>query len=988
MLLLFSCYGYSANSQVITTHPRLLLSPAIISQLQSRAANNTTAWGEVQSLTTVAMAQSSSILAADPTGTGRQYIFPLMLSYYATGNIAHRNKAIEIFTIYYSNHTSDSRISTITGPGRHNEIAELSIAYDWCYPFLSSTDRIGIRNRIIAWTDYLISNTSHPGNMAINNYYEGDFALMGNFSALVSAAYAIHSEDNTKGNQYLDKINTVQPRIMTFVATRLHNGDANEGWATIGAHSIHSLMRAWGIMKTASLPQINKFQETLYEQQALKFLVHATTPTNNNIIQDGELSSLQLYDFHRHITDIISFYSDDQETRRVAKFFSAQHIPFTQFKNNVRKCWSFLFFNEEEQPLDYKTLASYSAKRVFTTESGTGQFLERSSWNADAQWINFKAGGHYGERASDGQGHFSMYENGWLIIDSNMTTLPQSGITTQDISRNVVQFTPNNVNNQTLFPILNFANAEHSRYIHNELTSDYSYLKIDNTPIYSQRPNNTVHIAGRSFLYIPNEKIMFVYDEAANSSEPYLPNFALHFPDSNFTTDENNKLITYSNTETTVYDHILIPEQVSIAEGKARGKGGVRVAATYRGWRGIATNAFLQCIYTSPNSIGARDMTILDYNNYVTMGGVFGAFFRNNTRNNLIVLYGHSFQYQKDSIHYYFPSITPTNHIITQLKPNTIYYAKIEFDDVNFTTSVKLSSTETTSTSYLSSSSGSLEFTTQMFMSKSVSYDITSILDERFISDFSSLHINEQGYSSVFYEKLKELKQKAKYDFESNTVWLTKDSKPVLSVLTVNNSQIWLTDKNDEPYQHILDVENATGEVFSVDEKGERVSIIYKIDYSDKTLNYVEPNGDLIKVLTIESDLANRNNIGNLRPDQYIAMLIASKCIITPYSNEIPDLRKVNYDDSYLIEKKNNTISLVPNPTDDEAMLSLKGEFIDSPIQVRVFDALGTLVLSDTYTDINNGGLVLNVKDLSVGNYSVHVQCNNSRSSVQLQIIR
>lgn len=989
LLLLLVCYCslYSVQSQVITTHPRLLLTADIITRLQNRATANTSTWIEVQSLTTLAMGQNSSVLAADPTGAGRQYIFPLMLSYYATNNVAHRNKAIEILTIYYSNHTSDNQIVSLAGPGRQNEIAELAIAYDWCYPFLSSTDRVGIRNRIIAWNDYLITDTSHPGNMAINNYYEGDFALMGNFSALVAAAYAIHSEDNTIGNQYLDKISTVLPRIMTFIGTRLQNGDANEGWATIGAHSIHGLMRSFAIIKTASITHIDKFAETLYDEQAIKFLVHATTPTNNNIVPDGELSSIQLYDFHRHVSDIISSYSNTAETRGSAKYFSTNKIPFSQFNNNVRKAWSFLFFNEEEQAIDYSVLSSYQNKRVFTGESGTGHFLQRSSWNSDAQWLNFKAGGHYGQRASDGQGHFSLYENGWLIIDSNMTTLPQSGIVTQDIARNIIQFTPSGVNSSTLGPIMGYTNAEHSSFIHNEFSQDYTYLKVNNKPIYEVRPGNTVVYAIRSLLYIPNEKVLFVYDEAANTTNDYLANFALHFPDGNFSADATNKLITYSNSQTTLYDHILIPEDVTMSSGRANGKGGVRVAATFRGWRGLAMNPFLQCIYTSPNSSGDRDMTIMGTNGYVTMGGVYGAFFRNNSRNNLVALYGHSYQYQNDSIHYNYPSITPTNHILVQLKPNTVYYLKAEFDNLNLTTNIELSTTATTSIPILSSTSGSLEFSTQMTSSKSSNYDVTSILEEQFISDFSASYLNEKGQSWVYNEKRKEFKQNALFDFETNSVWLSKDLRPVLSVLSVDNSEIWITDKNNEPSRLILRVDNASGDVYYINESGESSRAVYNIDYSNKSLNFIEPNGDLVKVLTIESDIVNRNLIGTLRPDQYIAMLIASRCIIPPFVDEIPYLQKTNDDISNVFEKRNE-VTLIPNPTNDKVLISLKNNVNSTPIHIKVYDVFGVLVFSKLYNDSNNKDLVLNVQNLPTGNYSVLIQYDESQSQAQLQIIR
>ena len=979
LIVMICCYGYS-YSQVITTHPRILLNSETIAHLQSRAANNTNTWSQIQSLTTFALAQSSAVLAADATGAGRQYVFPLMLSYYATGNTTHRDKAIEIFVIYCNNYTTDNQITQLTGPGRHNEIAELSIAYDWCYPFLSATDRVNIRNRIIAWTDYIITNTSHPGNMAISNYYEGDFALLGNFSALVTAAYAIHSENNTKGNQYLGVINTVLLRIMTFIATRLHNGDANEGWATIGAHSIHGLLRSWAIIKTASVAGIDNFQETLYDQQVIKFLVHATTPTGNNIVHDGDISSLQLYDFHKHVADIISTYSDDAETRQVAKYFSANNIPFSQFKNNVRKCWSFLFFNEEEQSADYKILPSYNTKKVFTGESGTGQFLQRSSWDATAQWFNFKAGGHYGQRASDGQGHFSLFENGWLIIDSNMTTIAQSGIVTQDIARNIMQFTPNNTNTMPLYPTLGFANAEHSQFVQSELTNNYSFFKVNNLPIYAPRFNNTVYAAIRSVLYIPAEKILFVYDEAGNTSPSYLPNFALHFPDSSFTADENNKVIRYSNAQTTMYDHILIPEQITISQGKSNGKGGVRVHPTYRGWRGIATNPFLQCIYTNPNTSGARDITIMDYTNYVTMGGEYGAFFRNTDRNNIVVLHGHSYQYQKDSIHYNIPTVNPTHHILVQLKPNTMYYLQTEYDAVNSITYIELTTENNGGVQYLSSSAGSIEFTTQITSTKIRTYEITTVFDELSHKVFSHSYINNNNVLYMYSEKSKSLRESSTYDSESNIVWLTKDQKKVLPVLWVDNAQVWLTNDNKEPVKHIVDIENATGEIFYIDEFGERHLSPYSIDYSNQRINYTKSDGMVMEFASIKTKILDRNNIGKLRPDQYIAMLIASGCIETPYENEIPFLLKQNDNTTYSSEENSASVMLSPNPVGNELTITLSG----GKGTVQLINSEGTTIMEQTI----NGNNTLDTQELPNGLYIVRIQQDGITINKQIIILK
>lgn len=985
-IVFFSCYGYS-YSQVITTHPRLFLSSDKITRLQNRANNNTTSWNQVQSLTTLAMAQSSAVLAADATGAGRQYVFPLMLSYFATGNTAHRDKATEILVTYCINHTTNSQISQLTGPGRHNEIAELSIAYDWCYPYLSAADRTTIRNRIIAWADYIITNTSHPGNMATNNYYEGDFALLGNFYALVAAAYAIHSEDNAKGNQYLGVINTVLPRLMTFIGTRLNNGDANEGWATIGVHSIHSLFRSFAIIKTASSAGTDKFQETLYDQQVIKFLAHATTPSNNNLVLDGELSSLQLYDFHRHVSDIISSYSDDAETRGVAKYFSINHIPFSQFKNNVRKSWSFLLLNEEEQTLDYRTLPSYGNKRVFTGESGTGQFLGRSSWNTDAQWVNFKAGGHYGQRASDGQGHFSLYENGWLIIDSNMTTLPQSGIVTQDIARNVVQFTPGNTNTQVLFPVNGFSNAEHSQFIHTELAQNFSYFKVNNTPIYTPRFNNSVYAAFRSFLYIPNEKVLFVYDEAANTSPTYSPNFALHFPDDNFTTNANNKVITYANTQTTVYDHILIPEEISITEGRANGNGGVRVSSTSHGWHGVSSNVFLQCIYTNPNASGARDVTIMNNNNFVTMGGLYGAFFRNTDRNNLVVLHGYSVQYQKDSVHYHCTSTGATNHIIVQLKPNTMYYLHTNYDAINHITYVELSTESSTGTQLLSSSTGSIEFTTNIAVGKIKNHTVTSIFEEPLNNGIMYSHIDRDKNIFVYDEKDKTLRESAAYDMETHSVWLTKDLKYVIPVLWVNNSHIWLTDRENKAIQHIMDIENATGEIFYIDENGDRLLAPYSIDYTNGVINFTHPNGNVTKVATIDTEIADRNTVGTLRPDQYIALLIASGCIQTPFSNNIPSLFKSNSESENPFEKY-TFLSLTPNPSNSSVKLTFHSETNDLPTIIKVYDALGNLMKTESYNLGAINEIVIQVNDLSVGNYTISVQNGGKHNTLPFQVVR
>jgi hypothetical protein len=327
-------------------------------------------------------------------------------------------------------------------------------------------------------------------------------------------------------------------------------------------------------------------------------------------------STGELWDYHRAVADIVSTYSDDATAQQVARFWGTETVPVSAFAVTSYRWMPFLFSNQEITATDYRTLPAYTG-RIYTDTAGTDQFIQRSSWLPNAQWVSFREGGRYGDHAHNGHGHFSLYENGWLLIDANIQS--SSGINGMDSVHNTIHF--NGMCDDEMYPIDDYVLAENASNLRRDFTADYSYLWSDASDVYTRRESyfNTVVKAQRQFFYLPSVHTFAVFDLTETEQPQNAKWFGLNFNGTPQVSNDSSYLF-YANSQTRVFAHTCFPvnNTVSINGNLAR-TGNAQASAR---------DNFLHLIYTEPLSSAVRNVTsVCRQNGTVLESDYYGSFF-------------------------------------------------------------------------------------------------------------------------------------------------------------------------------------------------------------------------------------------------------------------------------------------------------------------------------------------------------------------------
>jgi len=492
-------------------HPRILIDSAMILTLENRAIANTIEWQELQTRIS-GVDGYSSVEIMDDVYEGQQYVFYYSLSFYASGNTVHRDSAVSLFQEYFTNYTVDSAMFFDSGYASRSTLVDVSIMYDWLYAYLPEPFRTDVRTRLILWGNWLLTQPNIYGIWYQPYYDEGNNYTMGHFTGLTHLGFAIHSEDPVNGNKFINVADSIRPFLMDFTNTRLQHGDANEGWG-YGAGYAANYFKALAVFKTGTENNLDHFANTTYDEDVMKFLPHATLPNLTHMLPEGDWareSTGELWDYHRIVADLVSSYSNNPTSQQIAVFWANETVPFSSFAVTAYRWYPFLFSNQEITPIDYRTLPDYQTNFIYTDTSGTDQFVRRTGWTSTDQWVSYRAGGRYGDHAHNGSGHFSVFKNGWLLIDNNILT--SSGIEGYDSMHNCMHI--ENMNSFEMYPFNDYQNAEHSFGVRRDFTNEYSYLWTNSAPIYIARSfvYNNIDKNQRQFFYIPGINKIAIYD--------------------------------------------------------------------------------------------------------------------------------------------------------------------------------------------------------------------------------------------------------------------------------------------------------------------------------------------------------------------------------------------------------------------------------------------------------------------------------------------
>lgn len=690
-----------AQIDVKPYHPRVLVDSSTIDLLEARAMANTPEWQELQTRISAVSGYTGQYIM-DHVYEGQQYAFMYTLSYFATGNTVHRDSAISIFEIYFNQYTEDSSMFYDSGYQSRNTMVEIAILYDWLYNHLSEPFRSNVRTRLIFWGDWILTQ---PGIYGIwyGPYYDpGNNYTMGHFVGLTHLGFAIHSEDAVNGDKFIFKADSIRPFLMDFANTRLQNGDANEGWG-YGAGYAVNYFKALAVFKTASLNNIDHFQNTTYDEDFMKFMPMATLPDYDHMLPEGDWareSTGKIWDYNRIGADLVSSYSNDPETRRVAIYWGEQTVPVTDFEVTAYRWFPFLFSNQEESPLDYTTLPFYQGNYIYTDTIGTDQFIRRTGWADDDLWVSYRGGGRYGDHAHNGSGHFSVFENGWLLIDENIQTL--SGIEGSDSMHNCIHVQA--MNSYEMYPFNDYIDAEHTFGVRREFTGDYSYLWTNSAPIYQARSGyfNNVVKNQRQFFFLPELGKIVIYDVVQTNSASYQKWFGLHYYGTpQFSSDSSYSY--YSNGQSRASVHTAYPLHTNTTL--------VGNAVRVRNEQLQAKDHFVHMVSVTPNSAGTLVMVPMNVENgRIVYSDYYGSFHKDALKDYVILFAGDDVAVNHDSLVFDVPGTHQAiHHYLIGMNPLTDYYVSSELVGSNIRVHVSVNN-HANATLYTSTDGGILSF--------------------------------------------------------------------------------------------------------------------------------------------------------------------------------------------------------------------------------------------------------------------------------------
>lgn len=664
-LVFFYTISIKAQITVKTTHPRILLDATIIPKLQSRTTNNTLEWQELTTRINAISGYSSKFIMQN-VYEGQQYAFMYTLSFYASGNVSHRDSAISLFKEYFNKYTKDSTMFYDSGYESRSTMVDVAMLYDWLYNYMTPSFRNSVKNRLVVWGNWILTKPNIYGIWYGPYYDEGNNYSMGHFVGLTSVGFAIHSEDNINGNYFISKSDSIRSYFMHFANTRLKHGDANEGWG-YGAGYAVNYFKALAIYKTATINALNHFANTTYDEDVAIFLPHATLPNLTHMLPEGDWareSTGELWEYHKYVADLVSSYSDNIQAQQVAVFWGKETVPFNRFAVTAYRWLPFLYSNQEITPLNYRTLSTYQTNYIHTDTIGTDQFIRRKGWTPNDQWVSYRAGGRHGDHAHNGSGHFSVYKNGWLLVDKNI--LSSSGIEGSDSMHNCIHI--QNMNNIEMY---SFGKpTEKSELIRKDLQQEYSYLWTNSHPIFDKRGQytfNCVEKNQRQFLYIPEIEKIALYD-IVETGNNYNKWFGLnYFGNASLSTDSSYTY--YSNTQNTAYVHTCFPlaKQVSVYNGNS-------VRVRYK--TNIPKNYFMHLVSTLSNSIQPSVVLPVNrYNGRVLLSDFYGSYHADNIKDYCLLFAGDDSNFNHDSLIYQVPATAKMLHsYIAGVTPNTNFY--------------------------------------------------------------------------------------------------------------------------------------------------------------------------------------------------------------------------------------------------------------------------------------------------------------------------
>jgi hypothetical protein len=327
------------------------------------------------------------------------------------------------------------------------DIEELALAYDYGYDRLSDSQRQH-------WENY--------AQQAIFNVWNSNQASWGGVAHTWSGWATNDPGDNyhysflkatmlwalaTKSSDWFNFLQTQKFGPVVDYFYSLPGGGSREG--TGYGVAIRNLFDDYIYWKASTGEDLSAY--STHARDSIDYWVHATVPTLDRYAPIGDLSRQSypwLYDYHENLVQAAAALNPATaqsgrgvwwlaNNKRDNISVPGQTVPLDAAhaqRSNLRD-----FLLAQPDPAVAPTDLSYTA-------TAAGVFFTRSSWDANASWLELVAGKYDQSHAHQNQGSFAFFKQDWLSVTSNVWSF--SGIYQDTDAQNIIRF----VQNGTIIP--------------------------------------------------------------------------------------------------------------------------------------------------------------------------------------------------------------------------------------------------------------------------------------------------------------------------------------------------------------------------------------------------------------------------------------------------------------------------------------------------------------------------------------------------------
>jgi hypothetical protein len=515
----------------LAPHPRLLLSPETLRRLKAKAGARDPDWtqvlGDADRLAKYAVAPYDRN-AAPPNTIAYTYqgfgwygaIVPLGIAYQVTGNKQYAAKVVELLRKVNAATAAGNLepISADSGFPSRSAALGVALAFDWVYPEIPPADRAATVATLNRWFDWYRENALDRDGPAESNYFGGHLLGFG------AAGYA-SAGDNPRAPEMMaraadDFAHIVMPAL---TSGPFAGGYPPEGYV-YGTNHYVRLLEYMMLVATATgrtAPEV-----TTYAGRLSTNLLHALKPNRWQVPDEADYPGDYTGVIDLGLPVVLSSFAPEP-LRSNIQWVLGNLGKIPDSVNRPTPTVERLLFWDPKRPVRDPA----TSEPLYLYSPGDEHLFMRSSWLSDATWVSFNGNlavpsGH-GARAAGhvaiqrGDDYLLVFAGQWKGKDG-VAGSPQQFQTTSAYANTLFV----SDGGEYLYPGERYAGGQSpwgpSGPLRHAQTSDWSWAKLDLTPMYDIKPGagsarrRSLRSFVRSFAYLhPGTVVLFDHVEVS-----------------------------------------------------------------------------------------------------------------------------------------------------------------------------------------------------------------------------------------------------------------------------------------------------------------------------------------------------------------------------------------------------------------------------------------------------------------------------------------